>query len=168
MKTKFKNDYVCLFSCKVSVILSIFRQNGNVWTNLQYNFQIRNFTHTNCQTRVDVWTDWHEHRSLFDSLYVFAQKVKGKSKGKNGGGPERKKERKQGLTLKTTVFSLTSETGGREDHCPAQFTNYNGEGTWVGIINILLLRHTVQTESPWGGSQRPCLYKPAARDTGPL
>ena len=43
-------------------------------------------------------------------------KKKGKNKGKNGGGRE-------GKQVETTAFSLTSETGGREDHCPAQFPN---------------------------------------------
>ena len=57
--------------------------------------------------------------------FTYSLKKDGEIKGKNGGCPEGK----QGLTLETTVFSLTSKTGGREDHCPAQFPNYNGEGT---------------------------------------
>jgi len=115
-----------------------------------------------CQTRVDVWTDWHEHRSLFDSLYVFAQKRKGK---------QRKEWRRSGrqarVNSRDNCIFVNVENRGREDHCPAQFPNYSGERTWVGMLNVFVLRHTVQTESPWG-TRRPCLYKPAARDTGPL
>jgi hypothetical protein len=44
------------------------------------NSKIRNFTKKNCHVtvellRVDRWSDWHdEYRSLFDSIYVFAQR----------------------------------------------------------------------------------------------
>jgi len=63
--------------------------------------------------------------SYYSIRFTYSLKKERENKRKNGGGPEGK----QGSTVETTVFSLTSKTRGREDHCPAQFPKYKGEGT---------------------------------------
>ena len=70
------NMYVCLrVRCRLFYPISTkMEMYGQTFSTIS-KYEIKK---KNCHTRVDVWPDWHEHKLLFHSLYVFSQKRKGK------------------------------------------------------------------------------------------